>query len=173
MQPCPFREAARREGRVHYSTARLCRYGHLSPRFTSTGACKECGRLAQAKHSKTPKGVTYRRKWRSQPHIQERDRQYSRSFMRRYLYGITDEEFERMKAAAGGCCEICRNEFKGTGRVGTVACLDHDHFTGLTRGVICNRCNRALGLLRDNIEILKSAQAYLEKPRPHSDSSEH
>lgn len=42
-------------------------------------------------------------------------------------------------------------------------CLDHDHKTGKLRGVLCDRCNRGIGLLKDDIRILKSAISYLEK----------
>ena len=41
-------------------------------------------------------------------------------------------------------------------------CVDHDHVTLKVRGLLCDTCNRSLGLLKDNIEILKSAIKYLE-----------
>ena len=43
--------------------------------------------------------------------------------------------------------------------------LDHDHKTGKFRGYICGSCNRALGMVKDNPEILRRAAAYLEKPQ--------
>lgn len=56
-------------------------------------------------------------------------------------------------------CDICGEEEK------TRACLslDHDHATGKVRGFLCNNCNRGLGLLGDNPEILRKAAKYLEK----------
>lgn len=42
---------------------------------------------------------------------------------------------------------------------------DHDHATGLRRELLCQRCNTALGLLRDNPKLLRKAAAYLDKHR--------
>ena len=51
-------------------------------------------------------------------------------------------------------CEIC-------GAMGKI-CFDHDHETGKFRGWICLRCNFALGLVKDNIEILFTMIKYLK-----------
>lgn len=40
---------------------------------------------------------------------------------------------------------------------------DHDHTTGLLRGVLCGRCNRVLGLLQDSPTILRALAQYLEQ----------
>ena len=50
------------------------------------------------------------------------------------------------------------------GRKGALykACLDHDHITGKKRGIICQRCNLAIGLLEDKVEYLISAVVYLK-----------
>ena len=50
-------------------------------------------------------------------------------------------------------CETC-------GAIGDI-CYDHDHTTGLFRGWICRRCNFALGLVKDNKEILQALIDYL------------
>jgi len=41
--------------------------------------------------------------------------------------------------------------------------VDHDHITGEVRGLLCKRCNRALGILEDSIELLQRAIQYLQK----------
>lgn len=48
------------------------------------------------------------------------------------------------------------------GHVYTKLNVDHDHKTRNVRGLLCHNCNRALGLLKDNINSLKSAISYLE-----------
>jgi len=55
-------------------------------------------------------------------------------------------------------CAICHK--KVTDRKLSV---DHDHKTGLLRGLLCTKCNWALGLFCDSAENLRSAVEYLEK----------
>lgn len=78
-------------------------------------------------------------------------------------YGITPEDYESMLADQDGVCAIC-HEPETLIRRGTVCSLtiDHDHMTGKVRGLLCNNCNRALGLFNDNQKILRSAAEYLE-----------
>jgi hypothetical protein len=40
--------------------------------------------------------------------------------------------------------------------------VDHCHTTGAIRGLLCHNCNRALGLLKDDINVIKNAINYLE-----------
>jgi hypothetical protein len=54
-------------------------------------------------------------------------------------------------------CEICGHDRRLS--------WDHDHETKLFRGWICQRCNAALGMTRDSVEILKKLIAYLEQSR--------
>jgi len=55
------------------------------------------------------------------------------------------------------CCGIHQNEL--TNRFA----VDHDHDTGLIRGLLCHICNTGIGKLGDNIEGLMRALNYLEK----------
>lgn len=52
-------------------------------------------------------------------------------------------------------CEVC-------GRNGRI-CLDHNHKTGEFRGWLCMSCNSALGMVNDDIKILKKLIKYLQK----------
>ena len=61
----------------------------------------------------------------------------------------------------GGVCAICGGDENGR----TLA-VDHDHQTGQIRGLLCSKCNVAIGYLSDSLEILKNAFAYLEKHKP-------
>lgn len=56
------------------------------------------------------------------------------------------------------CCAICGTDKPGgRGRFH----IDHNHETGDARGLLCIRCNQALGLFGDNPETLISASEYL------------
>lgn len=41
---------------------------------------------------------------------------------------------------------------------------DHDHATGMLRGMLCRNCNTGIGLLRDSPEVLRKAIDYLLRP---------
>jgi hypothetical protein len=92
-----------------------------------------------------------------------------RTWRLKAVYNLTPEQFDAMLAAQGGCCAICRAAEPGGRRVGTW-CVDHDHETGAVRGLLCARCNRALGLFGDNVEVLRSAIAYLKRHMERSSS---
>lgn len=87
------------------------------------------------------------------PKIAARDRRLQRT------YGITYQEFEQLKAAQQGLCGICWKEPKH-GRF----CVDHDHKTGLVRGLLCSWCNYRLGFFRDNNTLLAATVAYATEP---------
>lgn len=57
-----------------------------------------------------------------------------------------------------GMCKRLATEFKNG------LALDHDHKTGLVRGLLCFMCNRMLGKFRDNDALLKAAARYVENP---------
>jgi len=52
-------------------------------------------------------------------------------------------------------CDICGSDI--------MLAVDHDHNTGLIRGVLCRRCNQALGALGDSVESIERVLAYLRR----------
>ena len=62
----------------------------------------------------------------------------------------------RVSAVRRGVCLICREE-------GPLV-IDHDHVTGMARGLICAQCNNGLGRFRDDPMRLERATAYLRNP---------
>lgn len=74
-------------------------------------------------------------------------------------YGITLEQKLEMLKKQEYSCDICKIELLNS----SVAYVDHDHETGVIRGILCNTCNRALGMFKDNVEVLESAVKYLRK----------
>lgn len=84
----------------------------------------------------------------------------SRDARYKKLFGITLADYNAMFAAQGGKCAICRKE--STKRHLSV---DHDHVTGAVRSLLCAGCNQALGLFRDDPDILVAATQYLLKHR--------
>lgn len=83
-------------------------------------------------------------------------------------YGLTPLELERIIVQQDGKCAVCRAVFLDTKR----RHIDHCHLTKKVRGLLCQRCNMALGLLDDSPERLHAAARYLEAAldRPSSDA---
>ena len=74
-------------------------------------------------------------------------------------YGLKKGEYDKLFAAQDGRCAICRQTRRQR------LSVDHDHKTGLTRGLACRRCNgRLLPAAKDNPEILQAAIDYLREP---------
>lgn len=73
------------------------------------------------------------------------------------MYGLTLDTYEAMLDAQNGVCKIC---FRGN-KDGRALAVDHNHATGKVRGLLCDRCNRGIGFLRDCAENLARAAAYL------------
>lgn len=71
-------------------------------------------------------------------------------------YGLTEFEFEQLKIAQQGKCQIC-------GRSDRKLVVDHLKGTKYVRGLLCDNCNTGIGLLSHSVETLKSAALYLEK----------
>ena len=78
-------------------------------------------------------------------------------------YKITAEEYLQMIEDQDNKCAICRKEETAKSRYGGIRALniDHHHESGRVRGLLCTRCNQAIGLLKDDIELFKNTVDYL------------
>jgi hypothetical protein len=76
----------------------------------------------------------------------------------RKLYGLTVELWDKLLEYQLGACAGC-----GQRRVYRLN-VDHDHETGLVRGLLCRRCNKVLRDVRDDINILGRLRLYLMSP---------
>lgn len=78
--------------------------------------------------------------------------------------GLTLEQLLAMEAAQASLCAICHQPETALGAHGKVKSLavDHCHETGRVRGLLCNNCNRAIGLLGDSVDLLLKAVEYLK-----------
>ena len=71
-------------------------------------------------------------------------------------YNISLEEYDKCMASSDNC-EIC-----GVFATTKGLSFDHCHETGEFRGILCNKCNMAIGQLGDNIAGLEKALKYLK-----------
>ncbi len=80
-----------------------------------------------------------------------------------YQYGLTPDGLRELFESCGGCCGICGRKLALGGTRLDSARVDHDHVTGHIRGILCTKCNTAIGVLGDSIEGLRKAIFYLEQ----------
>lgn len=82
--------------------------------------------------------------------------EYERSAALR-KFGLTIADYDALAKEQNGVCAICG----GVNRDRSLA-VDHDHDNGIIRGLLCGRCNMAIGLMSDNADILRKAALYIE-----------
>lgn len=80
----------------------------------------------------------------------------NRNKVRARKYGIGESWILRIESTKE--CEVCKKAISGKEKH-----LDHDHATGLPRGVLCAQCNTMIGLARDSRLILAAAGTYLSR----------
>ena len=73
---------------------------------------------------------------------------------------VSPTDYKALLAEQGDACAICHRENRSNGRKDRLA-VDHDHSTDVIRGLLCHRCNTALGLFNDSPNLLAVAIAYL------------
>lgn len=79
----------------------------------------------------------------------------------KYRFGITEWTYNNMCDWQGFTCAICREmEPTVAGKMMRLA-IDHDHSSGVVRGLLCGNCNKAIGQLNDSPERLEAAAHYL------------
>jgi hypothetical protein len=136
-----------------------CRDGHRSE-------CKVCNLAARkAKYLENPaKEIARVREWRRKhrAQFQEYQRAYRarrpaelREGHLRRTFGMTLVEYDAMLEAQGGGCAVC-GDIPAEGKSFHV-----DHLEDEVRGILCVRCNNALGLLRERAELAEIAVDYL------------
>lgn len=72
-------------------------------------------------------------------------------------YGVTRDEIIDLLARP---CDACGQEIDKRFKM-----IDHDHDTDEVRGVLCNGCNVALGMVNENPDALRGLIAYIERTR--------
>lgn len=80
--------------------------------------------------------------------------------VQRSKFGMTTAEALRISSK----CQICGVGLPSSNLKKKMIAIDHDHSTGLVRGILCTGCNTAIGKLGDSVEGLMRAVHYLQNP---------
>jgi len=83
------------------------------------------------------------------------------------LYGLAHDDYLRMHAEQRGLCSICKSpdsrEAGSQRRAKQGLCVDHCHETGKVRGLICSRCNTAIGMFGNSAANMRAAAEYIDR----------
>ena len=78
-------------------------------------------------------------------------------------YGITYEERTKLLESQDNRCACCKKPIQfDSDMSSSSACVDHSENPFKVRGILCNHCNRGIGLLGDDLEGVRAAVKYLE-----------
>ena len=87
----------------------------------------------------------------------------SRRASLKWAHGITPEEYDELLAKQEGKCAICG---RGQDDLPRRLAVDHNHTTGKVRGLLCDNCNTAVGLLHENLLWTQKMLDYLTGGNP-------
>lgn len=77
-------------------------------------------------------------------------------------YGMTEVDYNFMFEYQQGQCGVCKTHQRDLSRA---LAVDHCHKSGRVRGLLCSRCNTAIGLLKDSrLFIERAGQWIAETP---------
>lgn len=143
--------------------------------------CEKCGVEKTPVRSKAgkpgsgyrcrPCWAAYMRAFNQRPEMVEkrkaRDKAYHRANREsrradqlRTSFGITKADYDALLSAQGGGCATCGITQNTQGKANLS--VDHCHDSGVVRGLLCNSCNLAIGLVKDDPERLRAMARYLE-----------
>lgn len=120
--------------------------------------CNPCRSASTARYSKTEAGVRSAKAARAREKA-NRPPSGLRWSKLRTKYGITQEEYETRLERQGLKCAVCRSPSPKSRR--GVFVVDHCHYTGRVRGLLCTPCNTAIGNLGDTLAGVEAAANYL------------
>ena len=96
----------------------------------------------------------------------EENKDKRKNGMLKLRFNLTLEGYNLMLDAQGGVCKICsmpETTRKNNSDEVRMLCVDHDHNTGQVRGLLCNKCNRALGHYEATKPRAQEFEKYLEE----------
>ena len=87
-------------------------------------------------------------------------KEQAENYRNKTRYGLTTTQRKEYIASKGNRCEACGIREEDTNRG---LFIHHDHVTGEVIGVLCNKCNSALGILNDDLDKLKALFHFAER----------
>jgi len=109
-------------------------------------------------------GCLQKRKGEQSPaykHGRSQTKEYDLEWHMKNNYGLDFDEYNKLLEKQNGACAICGSLPPNTHK--KRLSIDHCHTTGRVRGLLCDSCNTALGLLKDSPDLMLKAISYLAR----------
>ena len=139
-------------------------YKNRSKKDGFTTECKLCNRMNCKKYKRTPRGKVADSRGGAKYRASVKGKITARTWKLKTVYGIPFDDYNRMFTEQNGCCAICgKHQSEFSNRLN----VDHDHKTGVVRGLLCVACNTRLGQYEVIISENFAAKArwYLKNPK--------
>ena len=167
VTPCSYHRTMKRCTKCGLSKPPAEFYAVKGGRDGLRGDCKAChAARAKAWYAKNRvKAIANVKRWQQEnaEHVRAYRREHNASRTReiraghlRRTFGLSLDDYDAMLAAQGGGCAIC-GEQPMAGQS-----LHIDHLGDVVRGILCIRCNNALGLLKEDTELVGIARDYID-----------
>jgi len=145
--------------------------------YNKRNSCKDCVKARASMYQKNNRAKINAKRQKNRVYVYnpEKSKEYAKRHREKYKeafiytdrakvhnkYKVSEEFIRDLMDEQGGCCSIC-----GCSLVNPDSnknyCIDHDHTTGIVRGLLCSSCNCGIGFLKDDINLLHNAIRYLE-----------
>lgn len=115
--------------------------------------CKDCTRIRSK--------IYYKNYIKHIKQYKEKAKEKIKNYQKEYRlrkYELTLEKYNEMLKNQNNVCKICKNDNKNGKRLA----VGHCHKTNKVRGLLCETCNRAIGLLKDDVQVLQNAIQYIK-----------
>lgn len=117
----------------------------------------EKGKQAQKRKNSSLSSLQSQKNFRESP--EGRESQWRRSL--RFCYGIEPEVYHEMLRDQEGSCKICKSINPGRGN--RHFSVDHNHTSGIIRGLLCYSCNMGLSKFKDDSDLLSYAADMIDQ----------
>ena len=122
--------------------------------------CKECSKKRFKEYHTT--NIDKRKEYQKEYRKNNKDKIKNTNIL--WRYSISSQEADEMFMQQGCKCAICSKVIIKT----KDRHIDHCHSSGQVRGILCAKCNTAIGLLNEDTNIMISAISYVAK---HNDNT--
>ena len=127
----------------------------MGAKSTEALTCKDCGVVRKTVRRPGPRCVTCMREFLKA----SKEKAWAQRILR--TYGITPKQYWELYDKQGGVCAVCQ---RATGKTKRLA-VDHDHQTGLVRGLLCGPCNKdVIGRVYDEETALRVVEYFRNPP---------